>query len=41
MNPSAPVDRYPDIAGGVDPSTVGSAALAGLIYVASLRFIEE
>jgi cytosine/uracil/thiamine/allantoin permease len=28
-----------DIAGGVDLSTVGSAAIAGLIYLASGRFI--
>ena len=28
------------IAGGVDLSTIGSAGLAGLIYVASLRFIK-
>jgi hypothetical protein len=29
-----------DIAGGVDLSTIGSAALAGLIYFASLRYIK-
>ena len=29
-----------DIAGGVDLSTIGSAALAGLIYLASASFIE-
>ena len=30
-----------DIAGGVDLSTVGSAVLAGLIYVASIGFIKR
>ena len=38
---SAYVGPLADIAGGVDLSTIGSAALAGLIYLASASFIES
>ena len=40
VNTTLYVGPLADIAGGVDLSTIGSAALAGLIYVASLRFIK-
>jgi hypothetical protein len=30
-----------DVAGGVDLSTIGSAVIAGLLYVASGRFIKS
>jgi purine-cytosine permease-like protein len=40
VNTTLYVGPLADIAGGVDLSTIGSAALAGLIYFASLRFIE-
>ncbi len=40
MNTTLYVGPLADIAGGVDLSTIGSAGLAGLIYVASLRFIK-
>ena len=41
VNTTLYVGPLADIAGGVDVSTIGSAALAGLIYVASLGFIKE
>ncbi len=40
VNTTLYVGPLADIAGGVDLSTIGSAALAGLIYLASLSFIE-
>jgi hypothetical protein len=40
VNTTLYVGPLADIAGGVDLSTMGSAALAGLIYLASLRFIK-
>jgi purine-cytosine permease-like protein len=40
VNTTLYVGPLADIAGGVDLSTVGSAALAGLLYVASLGFIK-
>ncbi len=40
VNTTLYVGPLADIAGGVDVSTIGSAALAGLIYLASLSFIE-
>jgi purine-cytosine permease-like protein len=39
VNTTLYVGPLADIAGGVDLSTVGSAAIAGLIYLASTRFI--
>jgi purine-cytosine permease-like protein len=41
VNTTLYVGPLADLAGGVDLSTIGSAALAGLIYVASMSFIEE
>jgi purine-cytosine permease-like protein len=40
VNTTLYVGPLADIAGGVDLSTIGSAALAGLIYVASLSSIK-
>jgi hypothetical protein len=40
VNTELYVGPLAEIAGGVDLSTIGSAALAGLIYVASVRFIK-
>jgi purine-cytosine permease-like protein len=40
LNTTLYVGPLADIAGGVDLSTIGSAALAGLIYVASLSSIK-
>jgi hypothetical protein len=40
VNTALYVGPLGEIAGGVDLSTMGSAALAGLIYAASLRFIK-
>jgi purine-cytosine permease-like protein len=40
VNTTRYVGPLADIAGGLDVSTVGSAALAGLIYVASLSSIK-
>ena len=40
VNTTLYVGPLADIAGGVDLSTVGSAVIAGLIYVASLRYVE-
>lgn len=40
VNTELYVGPLAEIAGGVDLSTVGSAALAVLIYLASLRFIK-
>ncbi|WP_161600502.1 cytosine permease [Mycolicibacterium hodleri] len=40
VNTALYVGPLADIAGGVDLSTIGSAAIAGLIYVASGRFIK-
>jgi cytosine/uracil/thiamine/allantoin permease len=40
VNTTLHVGPLADIAGGVDLSTIGSAAFAGLIYAASLGFIE-
>ena len=40
VNTTLYVGPLAGVAGGVDLSTVGSAAIAGLIYLASLRFIE-
>jgi cytosine/uracil/thiamine/allantoin permease len=40
VNTTLYVGPLADIAGGVDVSTIGSAVLAGLIYVVSLSFIE-
>jgi purine-cytosine permease-like protein len=40
VNTTLYVGPLADIAGGVDVSTLGSAVLAGLIYVVSLSFIE-
>lgn len=40
VNTTLYVGPLADIAGGVDLSTIGSAAIAGLIYLASLSFIE-
>jgi purine-cytosine permease-like protein len=40
VNTTLYVGPLAEIAGGVDLSTMGSAALAGLIYAASLRFIK-
>jgi purine-cytosine permease-like protein len=39
VNTTLFVGPLAEIAGGIDVSTVGSAALAGLIYLASLSFI--
>ena len=41
VNTELYVGPLAEMAGGVDLSTVGSAALAGLIYLASVRFIAE
>lgn len=41
VNTTLYVGPLAEIAGGVDLSTIGSAALAGLIYAASLGFIEQ
>jgi purine-cytosine permease-like protein len=40
VNTELYVGPLAEIAGGVDLSTIGSAALAGLLYVASVRFIK-
>jgi purine-cytosine permease-like protein len=40
VNTTLYVGPLAEIAGGVDLSTIGSAALAGLLYAASLRFIK-
>jgi purine-cytosine permease-like protein len=40
VNTTLYVGPLADIAGGVDLSTIGSAALAGLIYCSCLSFIE-
>ena len=40
VNTTLYVGPLADVAGGVDLSTIGSAALAGLIYFASLRYIK-
>jgi purine-cytosine permease-like protein len=40
VNMTLYVGPLAEIAGGVDLSTIGSALLAGLIYLASLSFIE-
>jgi purine-cytosine permease-like protein len=40
VNTELYVGPLAEIAGGVDLSTIGSAALAGLIYLASMRFIK-
>jgi hypothetical protein len=40
VNTELYVGPLAEIAGGADLSTVGSAALAVLIYLASLRFIK-
>jgi hypothetical protein len=40
LNAELYVGPLADVAGGVDLSTIGSAALAGLIYLASASFIE-
>jgi purine-cytosine permease-like protein len=40
VNTELYVGPLAEIAGGVDLGTVGSAALAVLIYLASLRFIK-
>ena len=40
VNTTLYVGPLADIAGAVDLSTIGSAALAGLIYSASLSFTE-
>ena len=41
VNTTLYVGPLADIAGGVDLSTIGSAAIAGLIYVVSLGFIKR
>jgi len=41
VNTALYVGPLADIAGGVDLSTIGSAAIAGLIYVVSLDFIKR
>ena len=40
VNTTLYVGPLADVAGGVDLSTIGSAAIAGLIYAASLRYID-
>ena len=40
VNTTLYVGPLADLAGGVDLSTIGSAAIAGLIYLASARFIK-
>jgi len=40
VNTQLYVGPLAEIAGGVDLSTIGAAALAGLIYLASMRFIK-
>ncbi len=40
VNTTLYIGPLADIAGGVDVSTIDSAVLAGLIYLASLSFIE-
>jgi hypothetical protein len=41
VNTTLYVGPLADIAGGIDVSTVGSAALAGLIYLASPSVIKQ
>jgi len=40
VNTTLYVGPLADIAGGVDVSTIGSAALAGLIYIALLNCVK-
>ena len=41
VNTTLYIGPLAEIAGGVDLSTIGSAALAGLIYLASMGFIKK
>ena len=40
VNTTLYVGPLADVAGGVDLSTIGSAAIAGVIYLGSLLFVE-